>query len=168
MLIVLAGLPGTGKTTIARALAERIGAMHLRIDSIEQALARSVLRIRPAEDAGYLVGHAVAADNLRLGRTVIADSVNPLELTREAWRSVAAAAGCASIDVELVCSDPAEHRRRVETREADIDGLVLPTWQAVLDRDYEAWTGERVVVDTAGRAATACADEILAALPGRG
>jgi predicted kinase len=38
VLIILAGLPGTGKTTIARLLARRLGAVHVRIDSIEQAI----------------------------------------------------------------------------------------------------------------------------------
>jgi predicted kinase len=38
MLIVLRGLPGVGKTAIARELARTLGAVHLRIDSIEQAL----------------------------------------------------------------------------------------------------------------------------------
>lgn len=41
------------------------------------------------DDAGYRVAYALADDNLRLGRTVIADSVNPIGLTRDAWLSVA-------------------------------------------------------------------------------
>jgi predicted kinase len=35
MLIVFAGLPGSGKSSIARELAREIGAIWLRIDSIE-------------------------------------------------------------------------------------------------------------------------------------
>ena len=79
MLIVLSGLPGTGKTTIARALARELSAVNLRIDSIEQALRCEGLRV---EGEGYDVAYAVAEDNLRLGRTVIADCVNPWPLTR--------------------------------------------------------------------------------------
>ena len=38
MLIIFGGLPGSGKSTIARALALRLGAVYLRIDTIEQAI----------------------------------------------------------------------------------------------------------------------------------
>ena len=40
-LLIFGGLPGTGKSTIARLLAARLGAVWLRIDSIEQALIRA-------------------------------------------------------------------------------------------------------------------------------
>ena len=71
MLIIFGGLPGTGKTTIARELARELGAVHVRIDSIEEAILDSGVLSSPINDAGYRVGYAVAADNLRIGRTVI-------------------------------------------------------------------------------------------------
>jgi predicted kinase len=146
MLIVMSGLPGVGKTVVSREVARVIGAVHLRIDSIEQALRAGGNRV---EGEGYAIAYAVAADNLALGRTVIADCVNPWPLTRAAWRAVAGRAGVRAIEVELVCSDEAEHRRRVESRVADIEGHELPTWEDVLGRDYRAWDSDRLVVDTA-------------------
>ena len=146
MLIILSGRSGVGKTTIARALASAIDGVHLRIDSIEQALRTCGVTV---ESEGYAVAYAVAEDNLRLGRTVIADSVNPWPLTRDAWRSVAARASVPALDVEIICSDFREHRRRVETRITDVPGLVLPTWSEVGDRDYRSWDRERLVIDTA-------------------
>jgi predicted kinase len=148
MLIILAGLPGAGKTTIARELARQIGAVLVRVDSIEQAIRDSGLPAGPLDEAGYRVGYAVAEDNLRLGRTVIADSVNPVPASREAWRAVAARARVRALEIEVVCSDRDMHRERVETRVADIPGHRLPTWQEVVDRDYHPWTGDRLVIDT--------------------
>jgi predicted kinase len=146
MLVVLSGLPGVGKTTIARELTRATGAVYVRIDSIEQALRIAGLQV---EGEGYSVAYAVAGDNLRLGRIVVADCVNPWPLTRNEWRSVADRAGVAAVDVEIVCSDADEHRRRVESRAADIPGHRLPTWPEVVERDYREWDGERLVIDTA-------------------
>ena len=53
-------------------------------------------------------------------------------------------------EFEVVCSDEAEHRRRVKTRTADIVGHELPTWQQVCQRECEP-RGSTVVLDTAGR-----------------
>jgi predicted kinase len=82
MLIIFGGLPGVGKTTIARDLARQLGAVHVRIDSIEQAILDSGMAGSPLNDAGYRVAYAVAGDNLRVGGTLIADSVNPIAISR--------------------------------------------------------------------------------------
>ena len=165
VLVIFAGLPGTGKTALASELARRIGATYLRIDSIEQAISNSSLSIYPTEDAGYVVGYALAEDNLRIGRTVVADSVNPMHLTRNAWLNAAERAGRKGIEVEVVCSDPIEHRKRIEKRTSDISDLKLPTWQNVLDREYHPWNRDHIVIDTAGKSVEQCVDELLTHLP---
>jgi len=147
VLIIFSGLPASGKTTLARELARRRGAVYLRIDTIEQAIAPT--KDTPIDEAGYRVGYAVAEDNLRLGRVVVADSVNSLRVTREAWRNAARRAGVRFVDVLIVCSDQDEHRRRVETRQVDIAGLDLPTWQDILRREFEPFDHEHIVIDTA-------------------
>ena len=165
MLIIFGGLPGVGKTTIARELARQIGAMHLRIDAMEQAIRASGVTSQPLNDAGYRVAYAVAEDNLRIGRTVIADSVNPLQLTRDAWLEVANRVPVSFIEIEVNCSDAGEHRRRVETRITDIPGLRLPTWEEVAAREYHAWNREHLVIDTAGRTVAQNVNIIREALP---
>jgi predicted kinase len=149
MLLILSGLPGSGKTTIARELARRLQAVHVRIDSIEQALRNSGVVRNSIDDAGYRAGYAVAEDNLRLGLTVIADSVNPLQITRTAWRAAAARAERPSVEVEIVCTDLDEHRRRVEARVPDLPGHTLPTWREVVGREYQPWDREPIRIDTA-------------------
>lgn len=156
-LIVLGGLPGSGKTTLARLLAQKLEAVHLRIDTVEQALRAS--GIAKVGVAGYVIAQRLAADNLRLGRSVIADCVNPVRESRAAWHAVATAAGVAIIELELSCSDPVQHRARIETRSADIPGHVLPDWDDVQTLAYEPWPGA-LRIDTAGRSA----DETVAAV----
>jgi predicted kinase len=161
VLISFSGLPGVGKTTVARALAQEIGAAYIRVDSLEAALKNSSLQIHPAEDAGYLAAVAVAKDNLALGFDVVADTVNPIDVTRRLWSDAADACGARLLDVEIVCSDQAEHRRRVETRRSDIAGLALPDWQRVQSRDYEEWATHRVVLDTSKLSASDCVKRII-------
>jgi predicted kinase len=161
VLIVLSGLPGVGKTTIARALAASLGAVHVRIDSVEQALRNAGVTV---EGEGYEVAQAIAEDNLRVGLTVIADCVNPWPLTRDAWRSVADRAGTRVLEVEIVCSDVDTHRRRADSRRADIAGHRLPTWSEIVDRDYRPWDRERLVIDTAQSGVEACVRAIREAV----
>jgi predicted kinase len=163
MLIAFSGLPGTGKTSIARELAKRLRATYLRIDTIEQAIV-SCGNIDPIMEEGYEAAYRVAAENLRIGQHVVADSANTLEITREAWAEVAREANVRLINVEIICSDEAEHRRRVETRSTDIPDLVLPTWNKVKSREYHPWTEPRMVIDTAGRNVGACIDELMSQL----
>jgi len=149
MLIVLGGLPGTGKTAIARSLARRLNAVHLRIDTIEQALRSCDVLKADVGPAGYVIAYGLAEDNLRIGKIVVADSVNPLSVTRDAWLSVAKQMAAKIAEVEVICSDKAEHRRRIETRPADIIGHKLPSWLDVVDRHYERWDRQHIVIDTA-------------------
>jgi predicted kinase len=168
MLIILSGLPGVGKTSIARELARQLGATHVRIDSIEQAIRDAGLISGPMNDAGYRVGYAVALDNFRAGRAVIADSVNPLPITREAWVDVARCAQVKAIEIEIACSNVAEHRGRVDTRANDIVGSTTVTWEEVVSRDYRPWEHEHMVIDTSRisvEAAVTAIRETLRILP---
>jgi predicted kinase len=149
VLLIFGGLPGSGKTELSTDLARKLGAVHLRIDTIEQVLREQGHSSIGPE--GYAIAYKIAGDNLRLGLSVVADSVNPLEITRRAWREVAIQAGVPFCEIEVICSEESEHRQRVESRTATIPGFKLPTWRDVVERRYEPWSNGQIVIDTAGQ-----------------
>jgi predicted kinase len=116
------------------------------------------------EDGGLRIACQIAADNLRLGLNVVADSCNPVLITRRAWEAVAARSGATYPNIVIICSDKDEHRRRVETRTSSVPGLTLPTWEEVEEREYHAWSEDRLVIETSGKSERESADDLYQAL----
>lgn len=85
MFYIFSGLPGCGKSTIAKMLSEKLNAVYLRVDTVEQALRNSSAAFRDIGPEGYFILYELARDNLRLGSTVITDSVNDLNLVRDSF-----------------------------------------------------------------------------------
>jgi predicted kinase len=151
VLVVLSGLPGSGKSAIADELGRRLRAPVLSVDPIEAAIWRS--GIAPSFETGvaaYEVGAVLAEHELRLGLPVIVDAVNSLEVAREMWRRAARQAGVPTRVIEVICSDPEQHRSRLATRVRTIDGFPEPTWDAVIARrgEWEEWREDRLVLDS--------------------
>lgn len=147
-LVVLAGLPGTGKSTLARLLAERLGAIWLRVDLIEASLLKA--GIPQSFETGlsaYVVARDIAREHLSLHRDVVIDAVNGVEPARRMWRSLARECNSARFVVEVTCSDREEHRRRVESRRKPTPPLPAPSWDEVVRREYRPWKERVLSVD---------------------
>jgi predicted kinase len=161
MLYIFSGLPGCGKSTIAKLLSEKLKAVYLRVDTIEQALRNGSAASGDIGPEGYFILYGLARDNLKLGLPVVTDSVNDLNLVRDSFRDIATSLNVPCLEIEILCSDPEQHRARVENRVSDIPGLKVPDWQAVVDRVYEPWKREHLKLDTAGLSPAECVEEIL-------
>jgi predicted kinase len=153
---------------VAQKIVGKLGATYLRIDAIEQALVPSLGGQERVGASGYLVAYALAQSNLALGNVVVVDAVNPLTVIRETWRNIAKQASCGIVEVEVVCSDMVEHQRRVEQRQADIPGHVLPTWHEVQSRAYDRWSTDRLVLDSAILSAEDGATKVIDAVKVKG
>jgi predicted kinase len=154
MLIILGGLPGAGKTTIAQALSKQIGATHLRIDTIEETIKVMQLRGEEVEKAGYLIAYEIAKDNLLLGNTVIADSVNSTITTRNAWQDVATSVDTPFIEVEIICFEREAHKKRIEQRASNM------TWNDIQNCEYQIWDSCHLKIDTSKSSVKDCVYKI--------
>lgn len=134
----------------------------MRVDTIEAAIVDQSPLEHPLGPVGYGVGYRVVADQLRIGLDTIAESVNPLAITRDAWLRLGLECGVRVVEIEIVCSDEEEHRRRAETRTLDIAGLIGPTWEEIGERTYEPWQREHLRIDTARLTPTQAVEHILA------
>jgi predicted kinase len=150
VLIVMAGRAGVGKSTLARALAQRLGIAVLPVDPIEAALWRAGIdRTQPTGLAAYVVADALAAEQLALGASVIVDAVNAVEPARQGWRQLAGRFGVPMPVLEVFCSDPRLHQTRLASRDRGLDASLEPTWEAVLAREYQPWPDRHLRLDSA-------------------
>ncbi|WP_136708697.1 ATP-binding protein [Agromyces sp. H66] len=155
-LVVMAGLPGAGKSTIAEIVGARLGATVVSVDPIESAILRAGIDAdQPTGLAAYLVAEQIAEKELESGRTVIVDAVNAAEAARLQWRDLAERTEVRLRVIEVVCSDEGLHRERLEKRERNLPHLDETTWRAVEQslEGYAAWTGPsaalpRVTIDS--------------------
>jgi hypothetical protein len=117
LLLVVGGLPGTGKTTVARALGGAIGASVQGADETRKRLAGLGAGVHPATpiDAGLYSGQmnqrvygalmAGASDALARGRSVVLDATFRRRNDREAARSLASRLGARFLMVECEAPD---------------------------------------------------------------
>ncbi|HLO35060.1 MAG TPA: AAA family ATPase [Candidatus Deferrimicrobium sp.] len=151
MLIVLSGLPATGKTVLAAAVARELGAILLSVDPVDSALASAGVReTGPTGLAAYAVVGAIAEQNLALGASVVVDAVNAVGEAKTFWIELARRCDARLLAVETILSDGALHRERLAGRIRDL-AIAEPTWEAVVLRrdEWVAWPFAPLVVDAA-------------------
>lgn len=138
VLVVVSGLPGAGKSTLADALGRVPGAAALSVDPVEAAIWRC--GIPPSFETGvaaYEMVAVLAEHQLRLGLPVMADSVSSVEVARDMWRQAGSRAGAEMRVVVVTCSDGELHRQRLASRQRGIQGFPEPSWDEVLRRPDE-------------------------------
>jgi aminoglycoside phosphotransferase family enzyme/predicted kinase len=140
VLVLVGGAPGTGKTTLARGLARRIGAAVLSSDDVRATLGQQDRYAPEAKDATYQELLARAGDALRHGYSVVADATWPTEAARGPARVL----GTSTVSrvVELECRLPVELAAARAQRRLDLGGDASEAGAAVARRlasEREPW-----------------------------
>jgi len=164
--VLVSGLVGTGKSTLSRALAKRIGAVRLEADRVRGTLLESVetesggSESRWRRDLSVGFEDQVYADLLRragealaAGRPVVLDACFPRRSQREAARALAARRGLPFLFVECILPEDKLHKRLAERDRA----VGQPAWEEIyrqLASHFEARDhldeAERITVQSDG------------------
>ena len=150
-LVIVSGLPGTGKTRIAEGLGRRTGLPVFSVAWLLGALSPWGVLERP--DRGRLAYALIGAQieqQLRSGGGAIVDGMVGSAELRARWRGLAERFRALFVVIECVCSDAKLHRRRLDEREESIPGWPSPDWDHAQEMRgrYAPWRGPRLVLDS--------------------
>lgn len=162
LLIVFAGLPGVGKSTLARALARELRAAYLDKDTIKDAalaLGREMKVENAMQYAGalsYTLLIPIARDNLTVGTHVIIDSPAGHRTFQDAIEDLVRGVKVNFKLIECITTDEALLRERIERRAPELPDHRVRDWDAFQQarERLERMSGPRLLVDTAETVAT--------------
>jgi predicted kinase/catechol 2,3-dioxygenase-like lactoylglutathione lyase family enzyme len=136
----MCGLPFAGKSTLARALATRLGAVHLELDAInvERGLGRGGAPLSDADWAAtYREGRRRLEDHLAAGHSVVYDAVSFRWAHREQLRRIARRHGAAATVVHVAPPVAEIGRRRRANRARPTRGDVRPKDFALVAQGFQ-------------------------------
>lgn len=148
-LILFSGMPGSGKTTLARLVARRLGIPAFAKDRVQRVLRDHHLADASTGD-GYYIILDQADEQLSLGMSVILDATFPLDHFRTVASEIAARHNARFCAFYCTCSDDRVWSERMKRRVQYVPNWQPVGWDDVLRmRDYyQPWNDNALTVDS--------------------
>jgi predicted kinase len=134
-LIVMVGVAGVGKSTIARALCERVHLTYLSTDPITDPFFPNTRESKEYQEMRpriYEALYLLAAENLSLGNSVLLDAPHVTQMKSREWieqiTNLAKTHDAVLRVVRCWCSEE-ELRRRIMERGQERDAAKLANWK---------------------------------------
>jgi predicted kinase len=148
-LILFSGMPGSGKTTLARMVARKMGIPAFAKDRMQRVLRDHNLAEASSGD-GYFIILDMADEQLSLGLSVILDATFPLDHFRMVASETAARHRARFCAFYCYCSDDRVWRERMNQRVQYVPGWKPVGWGDVLRMReyYQPWNDNAMFVDS--------------------
>lgn len=148
-LILMAGMPGSGKTTMARLVSRHLGIPVFAKDRVQRVLRDHNLAEASTGD-GYYIILDMADEQLGLGISVILDATFPLDHFRTVASEMAARHKAKFCAVYCHCSDDRVWQERMTQRVQYVPGWKPVGWEDVVRMRtyYQPWNNNALVVDS--------------------
>lgn len=150
-LIVLCGLPGTGKSFLARQIAERLPAVIVEADYVRKTLFRQPTYAGAESAWVHRVAHVTIERLLKTSHHVIYDATNLSEWFRDKTYHIAERAGARLVVVQTVASEEVARERLAKRALArdpdDLSDATIAVYER-FKRDAEPVRHPHIVVDT--------------------
>lgn len=147
-VIVVCGLPGVGKTTVARAVADVVGARVVRTDVVRQEVVENPVYTAEEKRRVYDAVFERALDHVEAGRTVVLDGTYRRRGYRDRARALAEALGAGFRLVAVEC-DETVVERRIDAREDDASEADFAVYQQYRD-SFDPIERDHETVDNSG------------------
>lgn len=148
MLVVVCGSPGTGKTTVAKWIAERLNARLLRTDLIRDDIVEDPDYTETERERVYESVFNQIEAGLRDGARIVADGTFDRRVYRERARRIALDAEV-GFDLVRVTCEPETVECRIELREDDASDATVENYYEIRD-EFDPVTGSHLRVDNSG------------------
>ncbi|HMF87425.1 MAG TPA: DegV family protein, partial [Gemmatimonadaceae bacterium] len=152
-LVVLSGLPGSGKSHLAREIVARYPLAVLASDALRRALVKRPTYSQKESARLFATVHALLEDLLSRGVPALVDATNLKETHRQPLYEIAERTRAHLIVVEVQAADKIVRRRlnarRARQDPADISEATVAVYETMRE-DAEPIEGPHIVVDTSG------------------
>ena len=154
VMIVIGGIPGVGKSTLANALSKGLGIPVFSKDELEAAVARKgICSSKDMHGVGYEIMATLAKSQIANGNSAIFDFIASKSRVNDLWPQLL------NTDIkyiECICSNEDVHKERIQSRKRNIEGWYELTWEDVLSikRNYQPLMSERLTIDSVNNLST--------------